>query len=50
LLHEIGNLGPTALVPGGDGGIDACATLIRATGPRVCACSLAPATAVRHAP
>jgi subtilisin family serine protease len=50
LLHELGSPGATALVPGADGGIDACATLIRATGPRACACSLAPATAVRHAP
>jgi hypothetical protein len=50
LLHELGSSGTTALVHGADGGIDACATLIRATGPRACACSLAPATAVRHAP
>jgi hypothetical protein len=38
------------MVHSGDGGIDACASLIRATGPRACACALAAATMVRHAP
>jgi len=45
LLRELGAGGAAALVHDAAGGIDTCATLLRAAGPRECACALTLASA-----
>jgi len=41
LLRELGGPAPATLVRSAGGSIDTCATLMRATGPRACACAMA---------